>query len=68
MGPKRQTITDRLTEDEKGLLTIAVRLDSALQYREQHIGAVDDEWYNKCIGEELVRNAIFSPMVAAGTN
>ncbi len=54
MGPKRPTITDRLTEDEKELLEIAVRLDSALQYREEHIGLVDDGWYKKCIEDELV--------------
>lgn len=56
MPPQRQIITDQLTEDEKELLAIAVRLHSALLYREEHPGVVNMEYYCKCLNEELVRH------------
>jgi hypothetical protein len=59
MPPKRQII-DSLTEDEKTIMAVAVRLDSALRYREEHMGAVNAQWYMKCIREELVRRTHIS--------
>ncbi|KAH9035916.1 hypothetical protein EDB85DRAFT_1889090 [Lactarius pseudohatsudake] len=53
MPPHRRTFVDILTDDEKVLMDIAVRLVSALQYREKNLDTVEDAWYGKCISDEL---------------
>ncbi|KAH9035585.1 hypothetical protein EDB84DRAFT_1437879 [Lactarius hengduanensis] len=53
MPPHRRTFVDILTEDEKELMDIAVRLVSALRYREKNIDTVDEAWYRECIRDEL---------------
>lgn len=54
MAPKRR-IADTLTEDEKAIMLIAIRLHSALFRREQLRGKVIVDWYMECIKVELVR-------------
>ncbi|KAH9009272.1 hypothetical protein EDB84DRAFT_1446364 [Lactarius hengduanensis] len=53
MPPHRRTFVDILTDDEKVLMDIAVRLVSALRYREKNLDTVEDAWYRKCISDEL---------------
>ena len=54
MPAKRRT-NDKLTDAEKELLDIAVRLYTAMQYLEANGDKVKGEWYVEAIGEELVR-------------
>jgi hypothetical protein len=54
MTAVRQTAPDLLTTDEKAILAIAVRLDSALRHIEQHREAVDDENFIGQVNKELV--------------
>ena len=67
MPPQRRTFVDVLTEDEKVLMEIAVRLVCALQYREKNLNSVEDAWYRKCITDELVRPS-GSHYIATDTN
>jgi hypothetical protein len=53
MPPKRQT-NDTLSNNEKELIGVAVRLDAALRYRLKNKDSVNQAWYVGCIGEELV--------------
>ena len=57
MAPKHQTV-DPLTEDEKALMIIAIRLYDALHRYEEVNGKVNVAWYLECIGNELVRRLI----------
>jgi hypothetical protein len=54
MPPKRNA-NDVLTHAEDELMKIAVRLDSALRYREANRDLVSDAWYVQSIEDELVR-------------
>ncbi|KAH8982116.1 hypothetical protein EDB86DRAFT_2834518 [Lactarius hatsudake] len=53
MPPTRRTFVDKLTDDEKALMDIAIRLVTALRYRETNLDTVEDIWYRKCISDEL---------------
>jgi hypothetical protein len=53
MAPKCP-VADSLTEDEKALMVIATRLDSALRRRDELGGKINVPWYIKCINDELV--------------
>ncbi len=52
MNPQHPT---ELTEAEEKIMAIAVRLDSAMRYRNRHLNEVNEEQYVHCIGTELVR-------------
>lgn len=56
MSPLRRTpiITDTLSRTEKDLLDIAVRIHTAMYYRELTQNDIDELWYVQCIDEELV--------------
>jgi hypothetical protein len=53
--PQKRTAKDTLTDPEKELLEIAVRLYSGVQYNEEHPGEVPEAWLMQGIEEELVR-------------
>ncbi|KAH8984883.1 hypothetical protein EDB86DRAFT_2833345 [Lactarius hatsudake] len=53
MPPTCRTFVDKLTDDEKALMDIAIWLVTALQYRETNLDTVEDIWYRKCISDEL---------------
>ncbi len=53
MNPQHPT---KLTAAEGKIMTIAVRLDSAMRYRNRHLNEVNEEQYVWCIGTELVRH------------
>jgi hypothetical protein len=53
--PPKQTTKDKLSDVEKTLLDIAVRLYSAVKYHEEHKGEVSEGWLVQGIEEELVR-------------
>ena len=55
MPPQRRTLVDLLTEDEKVFMGAAIRIFSALRYREKNKITTEDEWYVECITSELVR-------------
>jgi hypothetical protein len=57
MPPKRlKTASDPLSDDEKEVLAVAVRLDSAIRYWQENRGAVNEKWYTHCLDDELVRH------------
>ncbi|KAH9043471.1 hypothetical protein EDB83DRAFT_2317962, partial [Lactarius deliciosus] len=51
----RRTQEDLLTEDEKVVMGSAIRVFCGLRYREKNLDTADNEWYEKCIGDELLR-------------
>ncbi|KAH9162547.1 hypothetical protein EDB89DRAFT_1913189 [Lactarius sanguifluus] len=53
MPPRHRTVVDKLTEDEKELMEIAIRLVSLLRYWEKNLDTVEELWYRKCITDEL---------------
>ncbi|KAH8978542.1 hypothetical protein EDB86DRAFT_2836667 [Lactarius hatsudake] len=53
MPPQRRTLVDLLTEDEKVFMGAAIRIFSALRYREKNKITTEDEWYVECITSEL---------------
>ncbi len=53
MNPQYPT---ELTAAEEKIMAIAVRLDSAMRYRNRHLDEVNEEQYVQCIGTELVRH------------
>ncbi len=53
MNPQHPT---ELTAAEEKIMTIAVRLDSAMHYRNRHLDKVNEEQYIQCIGTELVHH------------
>jgi hypothetical protein len=55
MTAARQTAPDLLTQDEKAILAIAVRLDSALRHLEKDRETVNDEAFIDHVNDELVR-------------
>jgi hypothetical protein len=60
MPPKRSgatanTTADQLNDAEKTLLEIAVHLVSAVRYREENMGEVEDSWLQQGFEDELVR-------------
>lgn len=59
-------IADSLTEDEKALMLVAVRLDSALRRRDKEPGTIVISWFMSCIQDEMVRN--FRPFPAISPN
>ncbi|KAH9011240.1 hypothetical protein EDB83DRAFT_2530359 [Lactarius deliciosus] len=48
-----RTQADLLTEDEKVVMGSAICMFCGLKYREKNSDTADDEWYEKCIGDEL---------------
>ncbi|KAH9162340.1 hypothetical protein EDB89DRAFT_2079780 [Lactarius sanguifluus] len=52
MPPHHRTVVDKLTEDKKELMEIAIRLVS-LRYWEKNLDTVEELWYRKCITDEL---------------
>jgi hypothetical protein len=50
MSAKRSTLSNA----ERTLIDIAVRLDSAVRYWEEHKGEVSEAWLGQGIEEELV--------------
>jgi hypothetical protein len=55
MSKAKQTAPDLLTEDEKAILAVSVRLNSALRHIEQYREAADDESFINHVNGELVR-------------
>jgi hypothetical protein len=51
----RQTAPDLLSEDEKAILGISVRLDCALRHLEEHREDIDAEKFIGHVNDELVR-------------
>jgi hypothetical protein len=54
MPPKR--IKDTLSDAEKTVLDIAIRLYYGVKYTKEHKGLVPVAWLVQCIEEELVRS------------
>ena len=53
MNPQHPT---KLTAAKEKIMTIAVRLDSAMRYRNRHLDKVNEEQYIQCIGTELMHH------------